>query len=82
MIICAVKHFLSSLLYSRPCANARSIEVGKVLHLISIGIQIPIHNQDPLYCIYKISALFGLARAGQVRHLKAGLDGSSPMSSD
>ena len=38
MIICAVKHFLSSLLYSRPCANARSIEVGKVLHLISIGI--------------------------------------------
>ena len=75
MIICAVKHLLSSLLYSRPCANARSIEVGKVLHLVSTGMQIPVHNQDPLYCIYKIS-LLGLARAGQVRHLKAGLDGT------
>ena len=75
MIICAVKHLLSSLLYSRPCANARSIEVGKVLHLVSTGMQIPVHNQDPLYCIYKIS-LLGLARAGQARHLKAGLDGT------
>lgn len=75
MIICAVKHLPSSLLYSRPCANARSIEVGKVLHLVSTGMQIPVYNQDPLYCIYKIS-LLGLARAGQVRHLKAGLDGT------
>lgn len=81
MIICTVKHFLSSLLYSRPCANARSVEVGKVLHLVSTGIQMPIHNQDPLYHIYKLSSLFGLARTGQVRSLKAGLDGSSLLSS-